>query len=224
MISGGEYRESLRRYTPRVFVDGQAIASVADAPALQPGINALAVTYDFALDARKSPLMTAVQTVSGRTVNRMLHINESAGDLLNKLEAVRTLCQETGCAQRYLAHDALNAIPGARANRRRERQHRYGAAASPLTSAACRTRDLALGIAMTDAKGDRSQRPHQQANPTSTCTSSSARPPESSSPAPRPSSPARPTCTSSWSCRAATWERPTPILPSAARCRSTRRD
>jgi 4-hydroxybutyryl-CoA dehydratase/vinylacetyl-CoA-Delta-isomerase len=40
----------------------------------------------------------------------MLHINESAGDLLNKLEAVRILCQETGCAQRYLAHDALNAI------------------------------------------------------------------------------------------------------------------
>ena len=40
----------------------------------------------------------------------MLHINESSGDLLNKLEAVRALCQETGCAQRYLAHDALNGI------------------------------------------------------------------------------------------------------------------
>lgn len=40
----------------------------------------------------------------------MLHIDESAGDLLNKLEAIRVLCQETGCAQRYLAHDALNGI------------------------------------------------------------------------------------------------------------------
>jgi aromatic ring hydroxylase len=95
---------------PQVYVDGELIESVADAPALQPGINALAVTYDFALDPAKSPLMTAVQANSGRTVNRMLHINESAGDLLNKLEAVRLLCQETGCAQRYLAHDALNAI------------------------------------------------------------------------------------------------------------------
>jgi hypothetical protein len=37
----------------------------------------------------------------------MLHIDMSSGDLLNKLEAVRLLCQETGCAQRYLAHDAL---------------------------------------------------------------------------------------------------------------------
>jgi 4-hydroxybutyryl-CoA dehydratase/vinylacetyl-CoA-Delta-isomerase len=110
LLSGAEYRESLRRYTPKVYVDGQLIESVADAPTLQPGINALAVTYDFALDAAKAPLMTAVQTAGGRTVNRMLHINEAAGDLLNKLEAVRVLCQETGCAQRYLAHDALNAI------------------------------------------------------------------------------------------------------------------
>ena len=54
--------------------------------------------------------MTAVQSTSGKTVNRMLHINESAGDLLNKLEAVRLICQETGCAQRYLTHDALNAL------------------------------------------------------------------------------------------------------------------
>jgi aromatic ring hydroxylase len=51
-----------------------------------------------------------VQSQRGRTVNRMLHVDESAGDLLNKLEAVRILCQETGCAQRYLAHDALNAL------------------------------------------------------------------------------------------------------------------
>jgi aromatic ring hydroxylase len=63
--SGAGYRESLRRYTPKVYVDGELIASVADAPTLQPGINALAVSYDFALDADKAPLMTAVQTSSG---------------------------------------------------------------------------------------------------------------------------------------------------------------
>ena len=54
--------------------------------------------------------MTAVQHTSGKRVNRLSHINTSAGDLLNKLEAVRLVCQETGCAQRYLTHDALNAI------------------------------------------------------------------------------------------------------------------
>ena len=109
-MSGSDYRESLRRLRPVVYVDGQRIESVADAPVLAPGVNALAYSYDLALDAKVAPLMTALQSTRGRRVNRMLHVNESAGDLLNKLEAVRLLCQETGCAQRYLAHDALNAI------------------------------------------------------------------------------------------------------------------
>ena len=99
----------------------------------------------------------------------MLHVDTSSGDLLNKLEAVRMLCQETGCAQRYLAHDALSALaPG----RRRGSTTRHGgtratASASSPTCTTCRTSDLALGIAMTDAKGDRSKRPHEQANPDS---------------------------------------------------------
>ncbi|WP_300452670.1 4-hydroxyphenylacetate 3-hydroxylase N-terminal domain-containing protein [Accumulibacter sp.] len=165
LSSGAEYRDSLRRYRPRVYVDGVLIESVADARELQPGINALAVSYDFALDPAKAPLMTAVPSSRGRTVNRMLHINESAGDLLNKLEAVRLLCQETGCAQRYLAHDALNAIQqvSARiddAHGSREHRARFAAYLEWVQE-----RDLALGIAMTDAKGDRSRRPQQQANP-----------------------------------------------------------
>lgn len=165
LMSGDDYRESLCRYRPRVYVDGRWIESVVDAPALRPGINALAVSYDFALDAARAPLMTAVQSTSGRTVNRMLHINESAGDLLNKLEAVRLLCQETGCGQRYLAHDALNGIAQAvaridDAQGSSEYRTRFAAYLQHVQD-----EDLSLGIAMTDAKGDRSRRPHQQATP-----------------------------------------------------------
>jgi 4-hydroxybutyryl-CoA dehydratase/vinylacetyl-CoA-Delta-isomerase len=167
LMSGSEYRESLRRYRPLVYVDGRWIESVADAPELQPGINALAVTYDFALDSAKAPLMTARQAQRASPVNRMLHINESAGDLLNKLEAVRLLCQETGCAQRYLAHDALNAIHqvSARIDDARGSSEHRARFAEYLTQV--QDQDLALGIAMTDAKGDRSKRPHQQSNPDS---------------------------------------------------------
>ena len=110
LMTGQAYRESLRRYQPTVYVDGRRVESVADEPAFQPGLNAIALTYDYALKDRYAPVMRAVQHTSGKTVNRLLHINTSAGDLLNKLEAVRLVCQETGCAQRYLTHDALNAI------------------------------------------------------------------------------------------------------------------
>jgi 4-hydroxybutyryl-CoA dehydratase/vinylacetyl-CoA-Delta-isomerase len=164
-MSGADYRESLRRYRPAVYVDGRRIDSVADAPALGPGVNALALTYDYALKDELAPLMRATQTLTGRTVNRMLAVDESAGDLLNKLEAVRVLCQETGCAQRYLAHDGLAALGTVTAridDARGSTEHRarFRAYLEHVHAG-----DLTLGIAMTDAKGDRTKRPHEQANP-----------------------------------------------------------
>ena len=164
LMDGRQFRESLRKYEPVVYVDGQRIESVVDAPSLQPGINALAVTYDFAHDPALAPLMLAKQTASGKTVNRMLHINESAGDLLNKLEAVRVLCQETGCAQRYLAHDALNGIGQAMAKLDDARGSTEYRARFAAWLQKVQDEDLTLGIAMTDAKGDRSKRPNQQLN------------------------------------------------------------
>src|SRR5215208_8171 len=157
-MSAADYRESLRRYRPRVFLNGQAVESVADEPLLAPGVNAVGVSYDFALMPEHAALMTARQGTSGKTVNRMLHINETTTDLLYKLEAVRLVCRESGCAQRYLTHDALNGLfqattrtddnPGLLAYLHRVQDE-----------------DLTLGIAMTDAKGDRSKRPGAQANP-----------------------------------------------------------
>lgn len=164
LMSAEAYRESLRRYRPRVFVDGVQIDSVADAPSLAPGINAIGVTYDFALMDEHRALMTAVQGTSGKTVNRMLHLNETSTDLLYKLEAVRLVCRESGCAQRYLAHDAANGMH--QATTRADAMHgtdyrqRFLAWLHDVQDL-----DLTLGIAMTDAKGDRSKRPGAQANP-----------------------------------------------------------
>jgi 4-hydroxybutyryl-CoA dehydratase / vinylacetyl-CoA-Delta-isomerase len=165
LMTGAEYRESLRRLRPVVYVDGRRVESVADEPALQPGVNALAYTYDFARDAAMAPIALATQSRRNRVVNRMLHLNDAAGDLLNKLEAVRILCQETGCAQRYLAHDALNGIAQAVAHIDDARGSTELRARFDAYLADVQERDLSLGIAMTDAKGDRSKRPHEQGNP-----------------------------------------------------------
>jgi 4-hydroxybutyryl-CoA dehydratase/vinylacetyl-CoA-Delta-isomerase len=165
LMSGDAYRESLRQYKPKVYVDGREVDSVADEPAFRPGINALAFTYDYALRPELEPIALATQSSRNRVVSRMLHVNESAGDLLNKLEAIRILCQETGCAQRYLAHDALNGIGQAVAHiddAKGTTEHR---ARFDAYLAHVQDKDLSLGIAMTDAKGDRSRKPHQQANP-----------------------------------------------------------
>ena len=164
LMSGDDFRESLRRYKPRVFLDGQQVASVADERGFGPGINAIALTYDYALKAKYAPIMTAVQHTSGKLVNRLSHINTSSGDLLNKLEAVRLVCQETGCAQRYLTHDAINAIGQVSARIDDARGTTENTARFLNYLHRIQDQDLTLGVAMTDAKGDRSKRPHEQSN------------------------------------------------------------
>ena len=164
LMTAADYRDSLRRYKPRVFVNGEKIDSVADAPSLAPGIAGVGVTYDFAHVPAHRTLMTARQATSGKTVNRMVHINETSTDLLYKLEAVRLVCREVGCAVRYLTHDAMNGIFQATArtdaNHNTDYSKRFLAYMHKVQD-----EDLTLGVAMTDAKGDRSKRPGLQSNP-----------------------------------------------------------
>jgi 4-hydroxybutyryl-CoA dehydratase / vinylacetyl-CoA-Delta-isomerase len=164
LLTGGEYRESLKSYSPTVFVDGRRIDRVEKERSLQPGINAIALTYDFAHQERTKPLMTAVEASTGQTVNRFTHINRSSGDLLNKLEAVRLVCQETGCAQRYLTQDAMNAIGQVSARLDDARGVTEYSEKFTQYLKHVQKHDLTLGVAMTDAKGDRSKRPFEQTN------------------------------------------------------------
>lgn len=161
LMSGDDYRASLRRYRPTVYVDGRKVDSVADDVALAPGVNAIAMTYDLALNEEVAAVMRA--EVGGRTVNRMLGIPKSSQDLLNKLEAVRLVCQETGCAQRYLAGDALTGIYQATLRCDAEAGTHYHDTLKAYLEHVY-DNDLSLGVAMTDAKGDRSVRPYAQAN------------------------------------------------------------
>jgi len=164
LMNGDDYRASLRNYTPTVYVRGRRVESVVDEPLLAPGVNAIALTYDVAHREAARDLALARQHSTGRIVSRFLHIDQTADDLLRKLELVRLVCREAGCAQRYLSHDALNALW--QSTHRIDAQ--YGTDYhSRLQDYLHRVQDedLTLGIAMTDAKGDRSLHPHLQANP-----------------------------------------------------------
>ena len=161
LMSAADYRESLRRYRPTVYVDGQLVRSVADEPALAPGINGIGVTYDFALRESTQVLMRAQAPGRAGPINRMLAVPRSSADLLNKLEAVRLVCQETGCAQRYLAGDAMAAILHGTHVIDAHHGGEYNARARAYLEHLY-DEDLAVGIAMTDAKGDRSLRPSRQ--------------------------------------------------------------
>src|ERR1700704_2141534 len=163
-MSSKDYRESLRALKPNVYVQGRQVDSIADDELFAPGVNAIGLTYDYALREELSAVMRADGQPGGDQVNRMIALAYSGSDLLNKLEAVRLVCQETGCAQRYLTGDALNGLFQATHQIDEDKGTDYSARFDAYLKH-IHERDLAIGIAMTDVKGDRSKRPHEQDNP-----------------------------------------------------------
>ena len=110
LMSSQDYRESLRAFNPTVFVRGHPADCRAHVLRVAAGVTAVGVTYDYARSPTHRPLACATQETSGQVVNRFLHINSSTDDLLHKLEYTRLVCQETGCAMRYLSMDGVTAL------------------------------------------------------------------------------------------------------------------
>ena len=164
MKSPLEYRNSLRELNPVVYIKGKRIKSVVDEPQLEPGINAISLTYEYQEKPEHRDLMITNSHITGREVSRLLHINTSTDDLLKKLEMVRLLCRIAGCAQRYLCHDALNAIYEVTHTVDSKLNTRYNSRFTEYLEYV-QDHDLTTCVAMTDAKGDRSKRPGEQKNP-----------------------------------------------------------
>ncbi|MER3446571.1 MAG: 4-hydroxyphenylacetate 3-hydroxylase, partial [Candidatus Dadabacteria bacterium] len=164
MKTPDQYVESLRKLNPAVYIKGKLVRSVPDEPLLRPGINAISLTYEYALRPEYRDIMIATSHITGKEVSRLLHINTSRDDLFKKLEMTRLLCRTAGCAQRYLTHDALNALY--------ETTHRIDEEFSTEYHPRfldylhhVQSEDLTTCVAMTDAKGNRSKRPYEQKDP-----------------------------------------------------------
>jgi len=160
--TGAEYIESLRGRNLRVFLLGERIEEPVDHPIVRPSINAVAATYDLA--NQQPELATATSSLSGRTVNRFLHVTESVDDVVLQNRMQRRLGQLTGtCFQRCVGMDAINALHSITFEIDRAHGTPYH---QRLLSFVRRMQEenLVIGGAMTDVKGDRSKAPSQQSD------------------------------------------------------------
>ncbi len=155
-----EYIDSLRQMKFELYMFGERVTNLVDNPIIRPTINCVAATYEVA-----GPLMRATSHLSGKEINRFTHIHQSIEDLVNKSKMGRMLGMYTGsCFQRCVGMDALNALSivtydidkkyGTEYNKRFLKFLRY-----------VQDEDLVCDGAMTDAKGDRSLRPAEMADP-----------------------------------------------------------
>lgn len=160
--SGEDYINSLRGRDLTVYLFGERVAEPVDHPIIRPSVNAVAETYELAL--REPELATVVSPYTGERVNRFLHICATRDDVVQQNHMQRKLGQLTGtCFQRCVGMDALNSLHSVTFDMDAQHGTSYHARFLKFLAEAQR-RNLVLGGAMTDPKGDRSKAPHEQAN------------------------------------------------------------
>lgn len=164
MKSPEQYIESLRQLKRKVYIQGQRVENVVDHPLVRPSLNALAMTFALAQDPEYQELATAKSHLSGHTINRFTHIHQSNEDLIKKVKLQRVLGQKTGCCfQRCVGFDAMNAVYSTSFEIDADRGTSYHQRFLNFLRYV-QDNDLVVDGAMTDPKGDRSRRPHQQAD------------------------------------------------------------
>ncbi|MHA1968260.1 MAG: 4-hydroxyphenylacetate 3-hydroxylase family protein [Candidatus Hodarchaeales archaeon] len=163
MKTSKEYRESLYKMKPNVFINGEKVNR--QDPRLEGGIKTISKTFERINEPEFKDLLQAKSHITNETINRFTHIHQSTEDLLKKQEMTRRICRYTGgCIFRCMGIDAMNALSVI--------THR----AEAMTGKPYNQRwleylkfwqknDIVATSAQTDVKGDRSLRPHQQADP-----------------------------------------------------------
>ncbi|UCD59276.1 MAG: 4-hydroxyphenylacetate 3-hydroxylase family protein [Candidatus Hydrogenedentota bacterium] len=165
MMTSKQYMESLRRLKTKVYAFGERVDDVVKHPATAPHVSCAAMTYGLAGTKEGKPLLTAKSHFTGKTVNRFLHIHQSADDLVTKVKMLRFLAQRTGsCFQRCVGFDGINAVYSTTAEIDETKGTDYHGRLVEYVKD-MQEKDLMICGAMTDSKGDRSLPPHQQPEP-----------------------------------------------------------
>ncbi|MGB4643470.1 MAG: 4-hydroxyphenylacetate 3-hydroxylase family protein [Dethiobacteria bacterium] len=164
-MDGSEYIAGLKKLQRKVYIQGQLAPAPMDHPLVRPSTNAVARTYELQQETEYEELIYAQSHLSGRTINRFTHIHRSADDLVKKVKLQRLMGQETGtCFQRCVGLDALNALEITTFEMERDLGTPYHQRFNRFLQQVQDENAVCDG-AMTDPKGDRSKRPHEQADP-----------------------------------------------------------
>jgi 4-hydroxybutyryl-CoA dehydratase/vinylacetyl-CoA-Delta-isomerase len=158
-----EYIQSLRDRKLKVYLFGELVTDPVDHPVIRPSVNAVAETYRLADE--QPELATVSSQLSGKRVNRFLHVTENVDDVVMQNRMQRRLGQRTGaCFQRCVGMDAINALYSVTFDMDQRGQSSYHRRFRAFVRH-MQEENFVIGGAMTDVKGDRSKPPHQQDDP-----------------------------------------------------------
>ncbi|MDA8334557.1 MAG: aromatic ring hydroxylase [Peptococcaceae bacterium] len=163
MITSADYIQRITGLKKNVFMGGALVDR--NHPGILPGIRVVSLTYDLVNDPVYRQTLTATSHLDHGTINRFTHIHQDSRDLLAKQEMTRLLTRKSGfCIQRCMGVDVMNALSVVTREiddvRGTDYQRRFLAYLKFWQE-----KDIMGSCAQTDPKGDRSKRPHEQADP-----------------------------------------------------------
>jgi 4-hydroxyphenylacetate 3-monooxygenase/4-hydroxybutyryl-CoA dehydratase/vinylacetyl-CoA-Delta-isomerase len=163
MRTSEEYLEDLRAMKPNVYMGGEIVPR--DNHLIIPGTNVMRITFDMARDSERKQLFTATSQYTGDKINRFCHVSSSVEDLLTKQKMIRVGARLSGfCIQRCMGTDTMNALSIVT----RDIDDAYGTEYYQHFLEFVKNyqkKDQVAAAVQTDAKGDRSKRPHEQVDP-----------------------------------------------------------
>ncbi|WP_053076712.1 4-hydroxyphenylacetate 3-hydroxylase family protein [Caenimonas sp. SL110] len=163
IVTGQDYLDSLRGRNITCYLFGENVAEPVDHPVIRPSMNALKATYDLAVEDPE--MATAHSPLINARVSRFLHIVESPQDLVKKNKMQRRMGQITGtCFQRCAGLDTISVLHSITFDIDAKHGTRYHQRYLAWLKLA-QTNNIIVGAGMTDPKGDRSKRPHEQEDP-----------------------------------------------------------
>ncbi len=162
LITKEAYIERLSKKKPVVYVNGERVSNYVEHPNIKPIVDSIGLTYELALKDEFKELTTAQSQFINEPVNRFLHIYTEKEDLLARLKLARFYSQRLAtCNYRCVGSDALNALYTVTYEMDKELGTEYHKRLVEYIKYAQKN-DLALSGALTDVKGDRSKKPHEQ--------------------------------------------------------------
>jgi 4-hydroxybutyryl-CoA dehydratase/vinylacetyl-CoA-Delta-isomerase len=161
-----EYLESLRKLKPNIYKFGQLITDVTQHPATKRTVESHARNFDAADDPKLTDIYTTTSSFTGEKIHRWNSMMQSSDDLISNMKMKRQNYRRTGSCTGgvcvgWNAQNVMWAIT-------QDMDVEYGTHYHDRLKAwilAAQEQGLVVSGALTDAKGDRSLKPSQQADP-----------------------------------------------------------
>jgi len=165
LMSSEQYVESIRKMRPNVYKWGELIKDVTTHPATRLHVQSVKRSYELSHDPEKAAIYTAKSHLTGETVHRWNSLMQSAEDVMANSNMKREQFHQSGTCQgaTCAGWTAMNVVWDITYQMDKDLGTDYHERVKKFWKY-MEDNCITMSGAITDAKGNRSLRPSQQAN------------------------------------------------------------